>query len=165
MTAIWGKLILLLNQTLKIYQDLLQLSRKKREILIAANPQALEQVTKQEEMLIIEAGKLEKLRLPVTRELADALNMPPDQVAISALSEQADSETANQLRSLSKEFTEVSAELVKLNELNEKLIKQSLDYISYNINILSQSKAEPIYAPKGQTGMAGSGCSILDAKV
>lgn len=165
MTAIWDKLVILLNQILQIYQALLQLSRKKREILVAANPQELEQLTKQEEMLIIEAGKLETLRVSLTRELATALGMTPDDTALAVLLERADSQTANKLKTISQTFAEVTDELVMLNELNEKLIRQSLNYINYNINILSHSTAEPTYAAKGQVESARLSRSILDAKV
>ncbi|XEQ98304.1 hypothetical protein SPX_31960 [Sporomusa paucivorans] len=163
-TAVWDKLILLLTQNLQIYQALLRLSQKKREVLVAVNPQDLEQLTKQEEMLIIEAGKLEKLRQTLTGELAAALSLSPGQTALAVLIEQAEAETAAKLRTISETFTGVTAELVELNAVNEKLIKQSLDYINYNINILSQSTAEPTYAPKGQPDTGRAGKSMFDAK-
>lgn len=164
MTAMWDKLVLLLNQTLQIYQALLQLSQKKREILIAANPQALEKLTKQEEMLIIEAGKLEKLRQPLIKELAAALGMASGQTALSALINHADSQTSAKLTVISEQFTGITDELAQLNKLNERLIQQSLDYISYNINVLSQTMAESTYAPKGQNGEDRNRRSILDTK-
>lgn len=164
MAAMWEKLIVLLNQILQIYQALLRLSRKKREILVAANPQDLEQLTKQEELLIIEAGKLETRRQTLVGELAAALGTAPDQTALSILIEHADSRTADQLKQINATFAVITAEIVKLNAINERLIKQSLDYINFNINILSQSTAESIYAPKGQTETARPGKSILDAK-
>ncbi|HML34216.1 flagellar protein FlgN [Sporomusa sphaeroides] len=164
MTAVWDKLILLLTQNLQIYQALLRLSQKKREVLVAVNPQDLEQLTKQEEMLIIEAGKLEKLRQTLTGELAAALSLPPGQTALAVLIEQAEAETAAKLRAISETFAGVTAELVELNQVNEKLIKQSLDYINYNINILSQSTAEHTYAPKGQPDTGRTGKSMFDAK-
>lgn len=165
MTAMWDKFVNLLNQTLLIYQALLQLSRKKREILVEAKPQELEQLTKQEEMLIIEAGKLDKLRQTLTGELAAALGLPPGQTVLSVLIERADTETAAKLRTVSETFTEINDELLKLNELNERLIQQSLEFINFNINVLSQNKAEPTYAAKGQSELNGAGRSILDTKV
>lgn len=164
MTAMWDKLVLLLNQTLQIYQALVQLSQKKREILVKANPQALEQLTKQEEMLIIEAGKLEKLRLPLIKELVAALGLDTEQTALATLITHADSQTATKLRTISETFTNITDELAQLNAVNEKLIKQSLDFINYNINVLSQTTAESTYASKGQTGSGKIGRSLLDTK-
>lgn len=165
MTDMWDKLVVALNQILEIYQALLQLSRKKKEILIAANPQELEKLTKQEEMLIIQAGKLEKLRLVAMQGLVVELGISPDQVVMSALIKYADSTTAAKLSEIFQAFTEITGELNKLNELNEKLIRQSLDFVSYNINILSQSKADTTYAPQRQESVGKSGRTILDAKV
>ena len=164
MTAIWKNFIILLNQTLEIYEALLLLSRKKRQVLVEVKPQELEQLTKQEELLIIKAGQLETLRKAQTQEIITKLGLSPEQSQLATLIEHADSQTAERLEEISEEFTEIAAELVELNELNEKLIKQSLDLVNYNINILSQNAAESTYAPKGQPGVPGSGRSILDTK-
>ncbi|HWR06976.1 flagellar protein FlgN [Sporomusa sp.] len=161
----WDKLIILLNQTLELYQALLQLSRKKRDILVEAKPQELDLLTNQEEVLIIEAGKLETKRLTLTREIATAVGSATSGVvAWSAMIDWADSDTADKLKKLSEEFEQVTGELAKINEINTKLIEQSLDFIKYNINILSQSVVGPTYAPKGQTAPPGSSRSILDTR-
>ncbi|HWR45790.1 flagellar protein FlgN [Sporomusa sp.] len=160
----WDKLIILLNQTLELYQALLKLSQKKRDILVEAKPHDLDLLTRQEEVLIIEAGKLETMRLTLTRELAAAAGLAPGETAWSALIECADSETSNKLKALSEKFDRVTRELVEINELNTKLIEQSLDFINYNINILSQSAVGPTYVPKGQTAPSGPSRSILDTR-
>lgn len=164
MTDMWDKLTVALNQILEIYQALLQLSQKKKEILIAAKPQELEKVTKQEEMLIIQAGKLEKVRLTVMQELVTELGISSEQAVLSELIKYADSTTAVKLNEIFQAFTEITGELNNLNELNEKLIRQSLEFVNYNINILSQSKADTTYAPQGQDSTGKPGRTILDAK-
>lgn len=164
MTAMWENFIVLLRQTLEIYEALLLLSRKKRQILVEVKPQELEQLTKQEELLIIKAGQLETARKAQVQEIITKLGLSPEQSQLTTLIEHADSQTADKLEEISEEFTEIAAELVELNELNEKLIKQSLELVNYNINILSQNSAESTYAPKGQPGATSSGRSILDTK-
>ena len=164
MTALWDKIVLVLNQTLQVYQALLQLSHRKREILTVANSQELEQLTKQEEMLVIQAGKLEKIRLTIIQELAAGLGLPTSQLILSTLAKHADGPTAVKLIEINKTFSEVTRELAKLNKLNSMLIQQSLDYVSYNINILSQNKADPTYAPQGQNSPGKPGRTILDTK-
>ncbi|XER08374.1 hypothetical protein SRRS_39890 [Sporomusa rhizae] len=165
MAAMWEKLVILLNHTLQIYQALLQLSRKKREILVEAKPQELELLTKQEERFIIEAGKLEKLRLSTIQELAAALGIAPERAVLSELVEHADSDTAAELKKIGQQFSGLAGELTQLNELNEKLIQQSLEFVNYNINVLSQATAESTYAPKGQPETTRPGRSLLDTKV
>lgn len=165
MTDIWDKLIDLLNQTLEIYQALLELSKKKRAVLANAKPQELEMLTKQEEVLILEAGKLENLRLKHMGELTATLGLPEEKRTLAALITCADEETADELKAISEEFAEVNEELQELNEINAKLIQQSLEFINYSINILSRSTVGPTYAAKGDTTPAGaSSRSILDTK-
>ena len=164
MIDMWDKLIDLLNQTLEIYQALLELSRKKRAILAKAKPQELEMLTKQEEVLILEAGKLENLRLKHMDELAAALGLSEEKKTLAALINCADEETADELQAISEEFAQINEELLELNEINAKLIQQSLEFINYSINILSRSAVGPTYAAKGDTTPAGANRSILDAK-
>ncbi|CQR70459.1 hypothetical protein SpAn4DRAFT_1428 [Sporomusa ovata] len=115
-------------------------------------------------MLIIEAGKLEKLRQPLIKELAAALGMASGQTALSAFINHADSQISAKLTVIREQFTGITDELAQLNKLNERLIQQSLDYISYNINVLSQTMAESTYVPKGQNGEDRNRRSILDTK-
>ncbi len=164
MTVMWSKLIIFLNQTLALYQALLALSRKKRDILVEARPQELDQLTRQEEVLIIEAGRLETARLTLAREIAAAAGLPPSATALSSLITCADDKTARELSALSDSFEQVTKELVEINGLNTRLIEQSLNFINYNINILSQSAVGPTYLPKGQPLDKGSSRTILDAK-
>lgn len=160
----WDELIILLNQTLEIYQALLKLSRQKRDILAAAKPQELDLLTKQEEVLIIEAGKLEPLRMTLTSELAAMLGLAPGETALSVLTERADNETAEKLKLIGEKFAKVTGELAELNELNTKLIQQSLDFINFSINLLSQNTAGTTYAPKGQAAPTYPTRSILDTR-
>ncbi|MDF2571196.1 MAG: FlgN protein [Sporomusa sp.] len=164
MTAMWEKLIILLNQTLELYQTLLLLSQRKRDVLKEAKPQELEVLTKQEEVLIIKAGKLETSRKTLMNELAAATGLPPNETTLKALIAHADQETAAKLTDISDKFAQLTGELDELNILNARLIQQSLDIINYSINILSQSAVGPTYAPKGQPPSATSSRSILDTK-
>ncbi|MPM47237.1 hypothetical protein SDC9_93945 [bioreactor metagenome] len=161
----WEKLIAVLDEMLALYRAILSLSQEKRSILVAADGQKLEQITKQEELLILQAGKLEKRREKVISEIGASQGFGPSETNISKLKELTDDTTAKRLDEISEQLTKVFAELGTVNEVNTKLIKQALVFVNYNINILAQSTTSPTYAPEGKSGQTGNSRNWVDRKV
>ncbi|MPL97847.1 hypothetical protein SDC9_44042 [bioreactor metagenome] len=148
----WEILIAILDEMLALYQAILTLSQEKRTILVAADGQKLEQITKQEELLILQAGKLENQRIAKLKEISGAGGVLPDDITLEKMIELADEASAKRLTLIGSEFDKVLAELVKINQVNTQLIQRALTFVNYNINILAQSESGSTYAPKGQTG-------------
>lgn len=161
----WERLLAILAELLELYQDLLKLSREKREILISGKAQALEAITKKEELLILQIGKLDHMRAAVAQEAGAAVGLTGDQVTLASLQEKAPAPIAERLRKLDADFAATTGELVPLNQVNTQLIQQALNYVNYNINILAQTTTGPTYAPQGQTGQGQPSRVILDTKI
>ncbi|BBB91690.1 MAG TPA: flagellar protein FlgN [Methylomusa anaerophila] len=162
MTAIWEKLITIMHQTIQLYQTLLELSRQKREALVAVNIQEVESITRQEELLIIEAGKLEKSRQAAIEQIIARHNLSAANPTLMQVKELADEQTAARIESIGEQIASLVKELVALNQLNTKLINQSLEYINFSINVMTQAAAEPTYSPQASQPQPRS---ILDWKV
>ncbi len=161
----WDKLIALLAELSELCQGLLELSKQKREFLIAGQAQKLEAVTRQEEVLILRIGKLEVLREKVLQEIAAAHQLNTQGLTISQLRQLADEEVANKIKEFEQVFSSITNELVPLNQLNTQLIQQSLNFVNYNINLLAQTQTGPTYAAKGSSGQNQPSRNFLDAKV
>lgn len=163
----WQQLTTLLTDTLHVYQALLDLSRRKHDILVAANAKELEVITGQEEKLILQAGKLEGLRQSVLRELAAALNMRVEDLTLTRLIELADDNTAPQLTKLQADFADLTGELAQANDLNARLLQQALTYINYNVNILTQNASGPTYGATPQQAAADVAAhrALFDQKI
>lgn len=146
----WEELLVVLSKIIRIYKVILTISQEKKQILVAAKPQELEKVTKEEEILILQVGKLEKLRGELVGELMASYGIPEGKVSLAQLQEIATPDVAEKLKVFVDEFDAIMAEIVPLNELNTQLITQALGFINYNINILSQTVVGPTYAAKGQ---------------
>lgn len=160
----WDRLIALMSELLDLYQALLTLSRQKREILIAGKAQSLESITRQEELLILQAGKLEVIREKLIREIADHCGVSTQGLSLAAISELAEPADAERLSALGTAFEQVSHELVPLNRLNTELIEQALRFVNYSINILTQSQSSNTYEPHGKSGQPQAGRAFFDAK-
>lgn len=161
----WEELLAVLSKMLSIYQALLTLTKQKHDVLVAAKSHELEAVTKQEEILILQVGKLEDLRGKLVSELMASHGITGGEVSLAELYKMARPEVVEQFDSISKKFGAVAAEIEPLNKINTELIQQALGFINYNINILSQTVAGPTYAAKGQVNQQIIQRKAFDTKV
>lgn len=163
--ANWDKLVILLDEMVSLYEAILELSRQKRDILIAVKPQDLEALTKQEELLILQAGKLEAARGKLMQQLAAAGGVAAQDLTLAKMKELAGPEASARLDKIAAEFERIMAELAPVNKLNAELIQRALGFINYNINLLTQSAAGPTYAPQGQNTRETQVRKLVDRKV
>lgn len=138
-----------LTKMLELYRQILEVSKRKREILIKADIKELEKVTRELEILIFQAGKLEALRENAIGELTKQYGLAREEATLSQIKEKADGETAQKITQLEQNFRQLISELMPLNQLNEKLIERALHYVNFNINILTNSTAGPTYTVAG----------------
>jgi len=161
----WEELLAVLSKMLSIYQAFLALSQQKHQVLVAAKSHELETVTKQEEILIVEIGKLEDRREKIVSEMISQYGIKDGEVSLAELKKIAKPEVVEQLEKISEEFGTIKAELVSLNHLNTELIQQALRFVNYNINLLSQSVVGPTYAAKGQVNKQAVQRTAFDTRV
>ncbi len=135
--ANWDKLVILLDEMVSLYEAILELSRQKRDTLIAVKPPDLEAITKKEELLILQAGKLETARGKLVEQLAAAGGFAAQDLTLAKMKELAGPETAARLDKIAAEFERIMAELAPVNKLNAELIQRALGFINYNINLLT----------------------------
>jgi len=161
----WQELVKVLNQILSLYQAMLVLSRRKHKILVAAKSDQLEQVTKDEEVLILQVGQLEEKRRKLVSQLVTAYGLQPDSGSLSELQQVASSDIVEAMQTFSLEFGIIMEEIIPLNTLNTELIQQALVFINYNINLLSHTVAGSTYAAKGQSTEETRHRKLFDARV
>ncbi|MBP1763061.1 MAG: FlgN protein [Firmicutes bacterium] len=162
--ALWGNFVEVLQQTLDLYRALLRLSTYKREVLIAADAPVLEQLTRQEELLVLQVAKMEPIRKGIQSQLAGMYAISPEELTLSKAVVLAPGPVADRLITIGKEFEGVSGELMPLNRSNARLIEQALTFVNYTVNLLTRNMAAPTYAPQGQAGQSAAVRSTIDQK-
>lgn len=161
----WEKLVAVLVNTVELYKAILQLSREKREILVAAKPQDLDSVTKQEELLILQAGRLEAFRGALLNEIAALHGIAPQDLTLNKIRGLAEPAVAERLEQISADFDQIMAELAPVNALNAELIQRALRFINYNLNLITKSTTSPTYASQGGPGEDVQGRKLVDQKI
>ena len=163
MKGLWERLIEILEKESALYRDILDLSRHKTSTIVEGKVSQLEQLTGVEQKLLLNVGGLEQQR-EVVDQLARLLGIPADELNISVAVEQAEDELKEKLIALKDEIENTLKDLKEVNDLNSELIKKSLEYIDFSINLIAGGPEDVTYdAKKGRD--KGKGASFFDQKV
>ncbi len=131
-----------INREHEIYTQLLELSRVKTNIIVEGKVIELEKMVKVEQTFLLEMGKLEGAREDLVENLAKELNCEPEEITLSRLITTSTGNEKEKLENLHKKINSTMKQLTDTNELNSKLIKNSLDYINFTMGIFMSSGTE-----------------------
>lgn len=159
------KLIDILEQENRIYSDILNISKNKTDIIVKGKVSDLENIVKLEQSYVIRIDKLENERQETVEKLARELELDEEDINISGIIKKLDRENAQRLNACRESIMHTLEELKSLNELNSKLIKNSLEYIDFSINLLaSADSAVNNYSNSGKVNDSKKR-SFLDMKL
>lgn len=137
MEQVFENLAALLERQKDIYEEIFSLAKLKQTELVKGSLEVLDNLNKQEEMLVIRAGRLEEERFKCTNDLI-ALCGLDEKASLQELLEKAPPEIKIALAALQKALTELLEQLDKINGENMDLIKQSLRFIHFSLEAVTQ---------------------------
>jgi len=158
------KIIEVLEQETAIYESILEISQDKTNIIIEGKIALLEKIVKLEQSLILKMRKLEDMREDLVSRLSEELNLKESDLTISEVSKHLQDEKAEELKLKQEKMVGVLGSLKSSNELNSRLIKNSLDYIDFSINLLTAVGGGNNYSDSGKVD-SSKNRSILDMKL
>ncbi|MDD2432480.1 MAG: flagellar protein FlgN [Clostridia bacterium] len=156
------ELIKILEEQKETYRQLMDLSVQKNQYLINGDLDELNETTKQEEALIFQLGKLEGKREKCFAQLAELGGFDHNCTLQEVLS-QLTSNSQVQLRQIQEEFSAFIHDLTRLNEENMLLLEQSLRFVNFTVESISQH-SKPLYN-EGKEVKVEQLNNILDKKV
>lgn len=160
------KIIEILNKEYAYYKDLLELSNKKKAIVVEGKVSELDSIVRVEQNMIFDLGQLEKLREQELKKLCGMLEVD-GKTNISQLNGYISKQSAEKLMELQKNLGNTISELQNVNNVNGQLIQQSLDYIEYSVNMVtSTGPTNSVYSDlKGSNKGTESKKRLFDTKV
>ena len=138
-TVLIVRLIDVLNNETVLYEGILKLSKNKTDAIVEGKVSELESITRLEQSMIVKLGKLEEEREELVEKLAVQLHVKASDITLTNLERQFAGEQAVKLKSCRDTFPRLIHDVSYANELNAKLIRNSLDYIDFSINILTNA--------------------------
>lgn len=156
-------LFTLLEKEIELYKHLFLVAKKKQTALFEGKLAEIEEFTKTEQILLLQVGKVEEGRQSLHLQLANYFSMPVGELTISKLAEKVEEPWIGKISRMEEDFILVLGELKIINESNSGLIKQSLDFINFSINLVAGSDSGLTYPNKGDK--TASGAKLFDKKI
>ncbi|WP_352418280.1 flagellar protein FlgN [Proteiniborus sp.] len=154
-----------LLEELKAYEEMLELTTKKTDIISSGRINDLDNITQMENILILRLGQLEDRREKVANNIEKQFNMKDNLTIKDILSyiDDAD-ETKQDIEKTTNKLSQVLNSLKEKNDLNSLLIKDTLEYIELNINLLTNASDQGTYNNKVQKEQSSPNVSLFDTK-
>ncbi len=136
-TLLVEQLVQILDQENEIYDTLSKISNNKKDLIVGGKVQELDSIVKLEQALVVKISKLEDEREKVVGNLCTLLDQRPEDVTISGLAEKLGEKESAQLKVCQEKMLKKILTLKNANDLNSRLIKNSLEYIDFSINMMT----------------------------
>ena len=145
----WQELAATLNELNKIYQQLIETGKRKRDVLVAIDMKALEGLLEEEKRLTQEISVLEQKRQKALIHLAVENRSIKQDMQMTEVLELAPKELQLVLRQLSQALTTSTTEVRELRENNNILIRAAMNAAAYHLNRIGGARVEPTYGQGG----------------
>lgn len=145
MASLIEELIKVLGDEEKIYAEIIPLAEKKTRIIVNNDLQSLTGITEEEQLLVGKISKLEKKRREVIRNIGIVMNKKESELNFVTIIEllKGQEKEQEELKKLHDRLKSTIELLSVLNERNQMLIKQSLEMIDFDINLLQSLRTSP----------------------
>ena len=132
------KLISTMEKLLKLHKSLYELAVKKTEIVKKGDMEALNFTLKDEQAHLAAINQLEQAR----QQLAKAIAPEAEQPSISDCLKAVEGENWVKLDRLRSELLDVIGQIRQQNDLNQKMIYQSLQFVNLTLNLVAPQPEE-----------------------
>jgi len=144
-------LIETINAETAAYSEVLKVAEGKTRLIIDSKSDELEELVKTEQAYSQKLEKLDARRSAAAERLAQQFKAEPKGITVSKLVSLLRSPLSETLNASAKSLMATVAKLKDVNALNQKLIKNSLEYIEFSLNIMTAtSVAGNMYGNSGQ---------------
>ena len=158
-------LIDVLNNEAELYREVLKISNKKTRIIVEGKAAELEELTRKEQTLIFQIADLEEIREKLVVKFSEYYKKNVSELTVSIIASMLPQGKAQKLRGILAELSKTLKDIKEANNLNAKLIKNSLEYIDFSINLLTGAEVSGnLYGNSGQAN-DGRKRNFLDVKL
>ncbi|MCL2415867.1 MAG: flagellar protein FlgN [Defluviitaleaceae bacterium] len=164
MASLIQDLIENLDNQLALYEDLITLSKNKKECIIKNDVEDLKKITKIEGVVVSRLSRFDKDCFDIIKDIATVLNRKQDNLTLSSIADTISNQPEHPrfIEQIGQIKTAIK-KLAELNEDNKILIANVLDFIDFNINVMRpvMGADSPVKYPKSGEEIRES-ASFLD---
>ena len=165
MSEFVNQLVMALEKEEEIYQDILKASTNKKQAIIEGDVKGLEKIVSKEKALAMSLIKLDNIRIRIVNEILKENGI--DSVEnITELSEYIDVSSKEKILNLKSKLNHVIKKVKNENNLNKDLVKQQLDYIQFNIDLMTNiDLGSNNYSKEANDNVKKGRKNLFDAKI
>ncbi|MEK3883900.1 flagellar protein FlgN [Paenibacillus sp. PL2-23] len=155
-----------LQRQLELYKKLLECEESKKALILKNEIVQLNVVTQKEKLLTAHAEEIETSRMLLTAKHFKNLGFRNLSGVLSDLIKSVNNaEEKKVLLELHGQLTDVLNRLKQVNEINQKLIQQSLDFINFSLGLIVENPSEDMVYQHPQHQSYSNKRNWYDSKV
>lgn len=145
MASLMENLIDVLESEASEYEILVGLSTKKTPVIIQGDLTALQQITDEEQIVVGRIQRLERKREEVIGDIANVINKDVADLKLVNLIEMLRERPAEsrKLAEVHDKLKDVVYRMERVNDQNRELIKNALEMVEFDLNVIQSMKAAP----------------------
>lgn len=153
-------IIRVLKELIQLHQQLLDTSERKKQTLVEGNVDALTQLLKEEAKLVKELGKCEEERVFQLKQYLQVRGMKEENFSLRQLIEIViEPKQQKVLVEQLNQLQEVVGSIQEINQLNTKLLEDSLAYVNQSIELITDVRDDEINYKRPNQGKSSSSVS------
>lgn len=170
MASLIDELVDVLDKENSEYETLISLSTEKTSTIIQNNIEQLQTIMDREQAIVDKVNMLEKQREDTVRDICKVLHVEPVDLTVKVLIDLLRKQPAEQkkLQDVHTKLRKTLDRMVRLNENNQALIKESMEILEFEMNLVKGLKMAPETNnyTKGAYSAGGTdlGAGAFDAK-
>lgn len=148
MASLIDNLIDTLNKENEEYEMLFELSTEKTGIIVKGDLEALAQIVQREQEVVDRINALEKQRTEITKDIGIVLNRDTKDLTLPRLIEllARQERECSALKQIHDKLSGTMSRMVRVNESNKALLKESMEIIDFEMNLIKSMKQAPATA-------------------
>lgn len=154
----------ILREECRLYKDILEITTKKTETIKTNEIKELDKITRIEQTFIKKIGKLEEEREETVKNIRKEFNID-ENADMSQIIERIGEEHKKEIETITSELMDILQKIKEKNDLNGMLIKDSLEFINLNVNLLTNATTQNTYGGKNTTGNMTQNRSMFEVKI
>lgn len=154
MSATIEQLIEVLEESERIYQQLLPVFQKEKEAAFSSAPEKFSAIVEEKEELLAHLRQLERKRRLIVSRISSAWNIPEDALRLSALADKMEGMQSSRILRLRSSLNALIRKVKRANEENRLLIHHCLAIVQGTLGFFQYwSMPMDIYGASGQMSM------------
>lgn len=145
MASLMENLMLILENEVSEYENLVVLSTQKTPVIIQGDLNALQKITDEEQIVVGRIQHLERNREEVLGDIANVINKDVKDLKLVNLIEMLRDrpQESGRLAKIHDELKDVVHRMGRINEQNRELIQNALEMIEFDMTVVQSLKAAP----------------------